>query len=353
MAIQGHFLKSKLKLFFWGFLFPFLLAWGLYSSFVLKHSEGIFDLGLRSFYHHTFLVEDLASGYPAIDLIVLGDSPSQSVISPLAIEFLFTVNLSVPSETALSAYTSLERYLSQHPAPKCILYLADYNSQKDYLNQIKKLIIYKKLDWRGFQKVWETGIAHQIFPATEYSYFGFVLDWLQSSTFLDDLRLSKIQSEATRGESSALRELRWKRSLLVNRGYLDVGDGKRIAPESYFFDEKKYGHFNQNFEPYSTEDFYLELLAKLAHDRGSRFIYSYLPVAESPYATEENSYFHQRDEHMDRLLSGLPGIHKISLPNRLPRSLFSDFVHLTKEGSTRVQSLLEPQLKKFCQAQSL
>jgi hypothetical protein len=326
---------------------PALIVWGLYFGFLKRYYKDIFATSASSDYFTKFFEGKASRRYPRVNLVVLGDSTSRASINPTDFRDLFAVNLGVNGGTALSAYYILERYVREHRAPDCVLYVSQYNWKRNYTYFFGKVVFDGSLDWPAIHHAWKAGADNGVFPATEYSHLGFLLKAARTDLMIEELPLNLMQ-EFILGKFPLRRKKAkmMRQSSIRNRGFQN-NNIKKVLPEDRFFNE---GHadFLQPFEAYPTEDFYLRRLAELANESQIKFFYVTLPVADSQYVEQTAEHFKRRNAHMKQVLSSVPGAEQIPLPATLSREHFLDFTHMVREGADIVRSMAEPYLIKAC-----
>lgn len=345
MNVRGG---TRLKFLLFGFLLPIVLIFLAYYGLVTVYFDDIFKYSIRSMYFRTFFERDLPRNMPTIDLLILGDSTARASVNPLEFESVFAVNLGVNGGTALSAYHVLDRYNRTYGPPKCVMYISQYNWKRNYNSFFTKVVFYQYLNWENIKNIWEIGVKNGVFPATDYSKFGFFTRIVRTWLYIDELPLNLIQEAyfQPKGPDQRLRIRTARLYVMRERGYQSYRNHP-VLPESHFFNDNHVEFLNK-FEPYETEDFYLQQLGELAEKTGTYLFYAFLPVAEDSRAEEVRPHIESRNEHIKNVLSGSAMAVQIPLPLTLPRQYFYDFSHMNADGAKYLRTLLEPHLEARC-----
>lgn len=340
--------KTRLKFLFFGFLVPIVLIFVAYYALVTAYFDEIFRYSIRSMYFRMFFERELPKNMPKIDLIILGDSTARASVNPLEFNSIFAVNLGVNGGTALTAYHVLDRYNQNYGAPKCVLYISQYNWKRNYSSFFSKVVFYRYLNWENIENIWKIGAENGVFPATDYTMLGFYTRVVRNWLYIDELPLNLIQQAyfQPKGPEQRMRFRTAVRYVLYERGFQSYRT-QRVLPESQFFNENHVDFLNE-FEAYETEDFYLHQLGELAEKTGTYLFYAFLPVADGSRASEVLPHIEARNDHMKDVLSDAKTAVPIPLPLTLPRKYFHDFSHMNVDGAKYLTDLLAPHIESRC-----
>jgi len=343
--------KNKLKLLLKGYIAPAAVLWLVYYSVLSAFFVELFGFSAaRAQYVKEIFSEPEAHKISPADLVVIGDSTAKSAVNPLAVNYAFTLNLGVNAGTALTSYAVLKRYLQQFPKPKCVLYIAQYNWERNYGDFFPKVLFYDTYDWRDLPSMWLTGKREGIFPADQYTTAGFFINALRTELRINELPVNLMQERIFRwweGRGNKWRKAR--REMVKLRGFQN-NDVRRLLPEDEFFKVETHSALLASFRAYPAEDFYLRALIDLAEREQVRLIYAFLPLAESENTEAATPHRMVRDAHM-RAIFGRKGI-ELFLPSTYPRQHFYDFTHLSPEGAVHFQPFLDPTLSQWCSAEA-
>jgi len=341
--------KFNWRLLVMAFVLPGLIVWAIYYSGVSYFAPQIFKFGgSRAEFPRQFFEADLAKNYPPIDVVILGDSTARSAINPVEIDYLFAVNLALNGGTALTSYHILERYLRTHPKPKCVVYVSQYNWDRNYGYFFERIVFYRLLDPVSLFDVWKMGIQNGVFPRTDYSTVGFFTASLRQYLYLGELPANLIQEAIqyyTPERAAHYNSL--GRKNVYYRGFQN-NELRSPQPESVFFTDERHGAYLGPFVPYATEDFYLRALIERTGKLGIKLLWGSVPMADSEHYTAAKIHQASRDLHVLKIMQNNPHVIQVPMPKSMPRQLYFDFTHMEPEGARALRPYLDSSLRENC-----
>ncbi len=341
--------KSNWRLFLMGFVLPGFLVWLVYYAFVSCFFLQIFRFtGSRAEFTREFFDSHLSATYPPIDLVVLGDSTAKSALNPLSMNYLFGINLALNGGTALSSYHLLERYLRDHPKPKCVLYVSQYNWNRNYAYFFDRIVNQRSLGFRELFAIWRFGYQHGIYPRTELTTLSFFLSSLRYYFYVGELPLNLIQKAI--GRNLIARQAKWEansRQMIINRGFQN-NELRRVQPEHKFMNPELHAAYLAPFSANITEDFYIGALIERTEKLGIKLLWAMLPLADSDHYVAAEVHQRERDIHVLRMMQNRPHVIQVPMPTKFPRKYYFDFTHMVPEGAVALQPYFDPSLREHC-----
>lgn len=327
---------------------PGLCVYLFYAALVHANRVKIFGKNhVAQFFRQDLMDGTLRFPLRKPEVIVLGDSGAKVGLSPRDFDGPFMVNLAALYGNAITAFEAMDSYLQKYDPPKCMAFVSQYEWRRSYAVFFSTLVRDRALTGKELAHVWNETRAHNLYPATEFSFARFWWNYAKQGLYVDSSILSRLHLAFPWPFPSQ----EWENAMVhleKNRG--QVGRSNPGQPnDDLFFREDVNMAFVSPFVPHPTEDHYLLKLAELAAAKNINLFVGALPVAESEMADKNAIFRSGRRAHFEKLFAGKTGVYLLNFPGTLPREYFSDFTHPNAKGSDFLTAGLAAQLNGLCQ----
>lgn len=337
---------KSLHLFVRGFLVPSAVLYAILFTYVSLNERSIYGrLQALHYFRNDFIFGGLSRSLPNPEVVILGDSGAKVGFNPVEIGPPYAVNLAALYGNALTAYETMSSYYEHLPPPACVVMANQYEWKRSYGDFESNIVERDLLTFGELLDLWRLSAKHDVFPASELSFFPFWSSYLLHRMKLSPRILSNLKNSPESYQDFQERIHRLGRK----RGLWSFGNHEAATEEEFYrFDANKV--FTGGFQPSPSEDLFLTKLAQLSREKGSLLFLGSLPLAASRLGSESRHFQEGRRFHLTRLLAPFENIRWLNFPKQADRRLFFDFTHLNREGARTYSQFLSERLASECQS---
>lgn len=339
-------MKSRAKLFWLGVVLPASVVYGLFRGALFVYEVPLFSRDGLAYEYMTKVQEGAVHRHP-IDAVVVGDSTGSTSLYPSRIRSFFSVNLAQNWGSALGSYFTVNRFLRNRPAPRCVVMLHQYNWKHTEENFFDMLVYHGAINSSEIVETWRLGRQNEMWPADTWTAPSFFYRAAVNRLRLGSLPLVDLQKAV---REPPLESFRKRRAVLEKieqfRGFLFVSEHTVLSEE--LFARQVTRNYYRKFASLRSEDYYLRKIAELAEEKNFQFIYLAPPVADTDYVAPSRKFRKGRDQHVRDLLAGYKNATVLSREETRPRSFFTNFTHMNAKGARLFSLQMEEELHERC-----